>query len=133
MKLESYILLVIPFFLFMQIKNQTQMRNFKVYIKNKGFDIDRDFKDLSNMEYWTLRDEIALNIKVISNMVEPKRYFPIPAENQVINLMKQVVQKQPNKDIKIGGKILILFLWILTFLLPLITVIILFINGLIES
>lgn len=133
LKLESFILLVIPFFLFMQIKNQTQMRNFKVYIKNKGFDIDRDFNDLSNMEYWTLRDEIALNIKVISNMVEPKRYFPIPAENQVINVMKQVVQKQPNKDIKIGGKILILFLWILTFLLPLITVIILYTNGLIES
>ncbi len=133
LKLESYILLVIPFFLFMQIKSQTEMRNFKVYIKNKGFDIDRDFADLSNEEYWTLRDEIALNIKVISNMVEPKRYFPIPAENQVINVMKQVVQKQPNKDIKIGGKILILFLWILTFLLPLITVIILYINGLIES
>lgn len=132
LKLESYILLVIPFILFMQIKNQTEMRNFKVYIKNKGFDVDRDFSDLSNEEYWTLRDEIALNVKVISNMVEPKRYFPIPSENRVIEVMKQVVQKQPNKDMTVGGKIMILFLWIMTFLLPLVTVIILYTNGLLE-
>lgn len=132
LKLESYILLVIPFFLFMQIKNQTEMRNFKAYIRNKGFDIDRDFNDLSNEEYWTLRDELAVNIKVISNMVEPKRHSIIPAENTVINVMKQIVQRQPIKDVKVGGKVIILFLWILTFLLPLVTVIILYINGLIE-
>ncbi|MGQ8335070.1 site-2 protease family protein [Sunxiuqinia sp. A32] len=132
LKQESYILLVIPFFLLLQIKNQTEMRKFKVYIKNKGFDIDRDFSALSNVEYWTLRDEIALNIKAISNMLKPKRYFPIPAENRVIDVMKQVIQKQPDKDIKVGGKILILFLWILTFLLPFVTVIILYTNGLIE-
>jgi Zn-dependent protease len=132
LKLESYILLVIPFFLFMQIKNQTEMRNFKTYIKNKGFNIDRDFNDLSNEEYWTLRDEIALNIKVISNMVEPKRYHPIPAENRVIDVMKQVVQRQPTKDIKIGGKVLFLLVWILTFITPLITVTVLYLNGYME-
>lgn len=132
LKLESYILLVIPFFLFMQIKNQTEMRNFKTYVKNKGFNIDRDFNELSNEEYWTLRDEIAVNIKVISNMVEPKRYRPIPAENRVIDVMKQVVQRQPTKDIKIGGKVLFLFVWILTFITPLITVTVLYLNGYME-
>ena len=132
LKLESYILLVIPFFLFMQIKNQTEMRNFKTYVKNKGFNIDRDFNELSNEEYWTLRDEIAVNIKVISNMVEPKRYSPIPAENRVIDVMKQVVQRQPTKDIKIGGKVLFLFVWILTFITPLITVTVLYLNGYME-
>ncbi len=132
LKLESYILLVIPFFLFMQIKNQTEMRNFKTYIKNKGFNIDRDFNELSNEEYWTLRDEIAVNIKVISNMVEPKRYRPIPAENRIIDVMKQVVQRQPTKDIKIGGKVLFLFVWILTFIIPLITVTVLYLNGYME-
>ncbi len=132
LKLESYILLVIPFFLFMQIKNQTEMRNFKTYIKNKGFNIDRDFNELSNEEYWTLRDEVAVNIKVISNMVEPKRYRPIPAENRVIDVMKQVVQRQPTKDIRIGGKVLFLFVWILTFITPLITVTVLYLNGYME-
>ncbi len=132
LKLESYILLVIPFFLFMQIKNQTEMRNFKTYIKNKGFNIDRDFNELSNEEYWTLRDEVAVNIKAISNMVEPKRYRPIPAENRVIDVMKQVVQRQPTKDIRIGGKVLFLFVWILTFITPLITVTVLYLNGYME-
>jgi hypothetical protein len=108
LKLESYMLLIIPFFLFMQIKNQTQLKNIKTYIKNKGFEIDRDFKALSNEEYWLIRDEIALNIQAFSNLIEPKRYYPIPAENRVINVMKQVVQKQPIKDIKIIGKIFFL-------------------------
>lgn len=132
LKLGSYILLVIPLFLFMQIKNQTQIKNFKAYIKNKGFNIDRDFKELSKEEYWLIRDEIAVNIKAISNIVEPKRYSPIPAENRVIDVMKQIVQKQPIKDIRIGGKILFLFLWILTFMIPLATVIVLYFRGLLE-
>ncbi len=56
------------------------MKNFKVYIKNKGFNFDKDFNDLPNEEYWTLWDEITLNIRVVSNMVEYKPYFPISAE-----------------------------------------------------
>ncbi len=56
------------------------MKNFKVYIKNKGFNFDKDFNDLPNEEYWTLWDEITLNIGVVSNMVEHKTYFPISAE-----------------------------------------------------
>ncbi len=132
LKLESYVLLIIPLFLFMQIKNQTQIKNFKEYIKNKGFNIDRDFKDLSNEEYWLIRDEIAVNIKAISNMVESKRYYPIPAENRVIDVMKQIVQKQPIKDIRIGGKILFLVLWVSTFIIPFATVTILYFRGLLE-
>ena len=108
------------------------MRNFKIYIKNKGFNIDRDFDDLSTEEYWTLRDEIAVNIKVISNMVEPKRYRQVPDENRVIDVMKQVIQRQPIKDIKIGGKVLFLFVWILTFIIPLITVTIIYLNKYME-
>lgn len=131
LKLESYVLLVIPILLFMQIKNQTQIKNFKAYMKNKGFEIDRDFRNLSNEEYWLLRDEIAVNIQGFSNLIEPKRYFSIPDENRVIAVMKQVVAKQPIKDIKVRGKILIILLWILSFLIPLFTVAFLYFQGLI--
>jgi stage IV sporulation protein FB len=132
LKLESFLLLIIPFFLFIQIRYQSQIKKFKTHIKEQGFNINRDFKELSNKEYWLIRDEIAVNFQGLTNLIEPKRYYTIPAEDRVINVMRQVVQKEPIKDIKIGGKIMVLLLLVLTFLIPIITVGVLYFNGLIE-
>lgn len=118
LKWESYFLLIIPFFLFMQLKNQTQIKNFRMHIKNKGIDINRSFEELSKEEYWLIRDELAIHMQGFSNFIEPKRYFQTRSEDSVINMIKKVIRKQPTKDINIGGKILFIFTWLLTFILP---------------
>lgn len=118
LKAESYFLLIIPFFLFMQVKSQTEIKNFRMYMKNKGVDLNRSFTEISKDEYWAIRDELALNMRVFSNLIEPKRYVPVPAESRVVQLMKQIIQKQPAKDITVGGKILFVLVWVLTFVIP---------------
>lgn len=118
LKSESYFLLLIPFFLFMQLKNQTKIKDFRMHIKNKGIDINRNFAELSNEEYWLIRDELAIHMQGFSNFIEPKRYFQARSEESVINMIKQVIKKQPTKDINIGGKILFIFTWLLTFIMP---------------
>jgi hypothetical protein len=57
-------------------------------------------------------------MRVFSNLIEPKRYVPVPAESRVVQLMKQIIQKQPAKDITVGGKILFVLVWVLTFVIP---------------
>jgi hypothetical protein len=57
-------------------------------------------------------------MKAFANMIEVKRYFPVPAEDRIITVLKQIVQKQPIKDINVGGKILFMFIWFLTFIVP---------------
>lgn len=133
LKWESYFLLLIPFFLFMQLKSQTQIKNFRMHIKNKGIDINRSFADLSKEEYWLIRDELAIHMQGFSNFIEPKRYFQAQSEDRVINMINQVIGKQPTKDINIGGKILFISAWLLAFILPVAALLIYyFVSGQIE-
>lgn len=118
LKTESFFLLIIPFFLIMQLKNQTKIKNFRMHIKNKGIDINRRFAELSKEEYWLIRDELAIHMKGFSNFIEPKRYIQARSEDSVINMIKQVIRKQPTQDINIGGKILFVLTWLLTFIMP---------------
>ena len=84
----------------------------------KGISTNKNFSELSNEEYWLLRDELAVNFRGLTNLIEAKRYIPVPAENRVINVVKQVIKKQPIKDVRVGGKILFMFIWIFSFLIP---------------
>jgi Zn-dependent protease len=119
----SYFLLIIPIFLYLQVISQLNTNKVRKIIKNKGFDLDKSYEELSNEEYWLIRDELAKNMKVIANLVEPQRYFPVPDERTVINQIKDTLQKRPEKDISTIGKIFFVFSWILMFVFPIITLI----------
>ena len=115
---QSYVLLIVPLFLFLQIKNQSQINMVRKIANEKGISTNKNFSELSNEEYWLLRDELAVNFRGLTNLIEAKRYIQVPAENRVINVVKQVIKKQPIKDVRVGGKILFMFIWIFSFLIP---------------
>jgi len=118
-----YALLIIPFFLYLQIVSHLHTTKAKQIIKNKGFALNKSFEDLSDKEYWLLRDELARNIKIITNLVTPQRYITLPDENIVINQIKAITRKKPEKDIGVLGKILFVFVWLLMFAFPIITLV----------
>lgn len=115
----SYFLLVIPFFLLMQLKNQALIKKLRLSVQQKGIDIDRGYGDISNKEYWLIRDEIALNVPSFSRLIEPGNYVPAYAENRVITMVKQILHKHPKSDMKFMGKLLVFSIWVLTFIIPL--------------
>ncbi len=115
---KSYFLLIIPFLLLMQLNSLAQRKKVKDAITKKGIDINKSFENLTNEEYWSIRDEIAINISYYNKFISPKVYSISDKENQIIKLVKTFVQKKPIKDLKVGGKILITLFWILTFIIP---------------
>jgi len=115
---QSYVLLIVPLFLFLQIKNQSQINKVRKTVNEKGICTNKNFSELSNEEYWLIRDELALNFRGLSNLIEAKRYISVPTESRVINVVKQIIKKQPIKDVGISGKILFMLIWITSFLIP---------------
>lgn len=130
-KMEAFMLLLIPVFLFTQINVQSEYSKMRKLFVKKGFDINKGYDDLSKKEYWLLRDELAINMKMIAKMIEPKRYVVTANEKNVINALNNILQKDPLKDIGIGGKIAFIFLWITAFLLPFIVLVVYYLMGLI--
>lgn len=131
-KIEAFMLLLIPVFLFTQINVQSEYSKMRKLIIKKGFDINKEYDDLSNKEYWLLRDELALNMKMIARMIVPKKYVVTANETNVINTLNNILQKDPIKDIGIGGKTVFIFLWITSFLIPVIILLVYYGFGLIE-
>lgn len=116
-----YALLIIPIFLYSQIVSNLETNKVRQIIKDKGFVLNKSYEDLSNEEYWLLRDELAINMKLFAKMITPQKYISRPDEKVVINQIKKIIQKDPVKDIGVIGKILFVFVWLLVFVFPLIT------------
>lgn len=121
---HSYFLLIIPILLILQLSTYSQIKNAKRGISEKGIRIDKSFEELTNEEYWIIRDEIGTHIKSFARFITPKSYIVSDYENRIIKQVRSIVQKKPTKDLGIGGKILITMIWISSFLLPLIAIII---------
>jgi Zn-dependent protease len=118
LKIEAFLLLLIPVFLYSQISIQNEHIKIRQLLINKGFDINKDFEKLSNEEYWLIRDELAINMKIISRIVSPKRYVEVSNEEAVVNTLIQILQKPLQKKMSIRSKICFTFLWISAFLIP---------------
>ncbi len=120
---HSYVLLIIPLLLLIQLGTQSQIKNVKNGIIEKGIRLDKSFEELTNEEYWLIRDEIGTHMKSFNRFITPKRYIISDNEQRIIKQVKSIVQKKPTKDLGIGGKILITTLWILALILPLIAIV----------
>jgi Zn-dependent protease len=131
-KMEAFLMLIIPVFLFTQISVQTEYKKIRQVLIDKGFDINKAYEDLSNEEYWLLRDELALNMKTISRIVDPKRYIQVANEKIVVNSLKQILQNPSVKKLSTGGKVFFILLWISAFLIPFLVLAASYILGLIE-
>jgi hypothetical protein len=120
--------LIIPFFLIIQLGAQSQIKNVKKGIIEKGISLDKSFEELTNEEYWLIRDEIGTHLKSFNRFITPKSYISSDNEQRIIKQVKSIVQKKPTKDLGIVGKILVTTIWILTFILPLIAIVIYYIK-----
>ncbi len=125
---QSYFLLIIPFFLLMQLSSQSQIKKVKNGVESKGINLDKSYNELTDEEYWLIRDEIGTHMKYYERFITPKRYVITDNENKIIKQVKSIIQKKPTKDLKVLGKIFITILWILTFILPLIVIAIYYIR-----
>jgi stage IV sporulation protein FB len=119
---QSYFLLIIPFFLIMQLSSQSQAKKVKQSLQEKGIDTDKSYDELSDRDYWLIRAEIISHSKLYSRDLSPDDYVVSGKEVQLIKQVKNIIRKNPVKDLGIGGKILITFFWLLMFIIPVVII-----------
>jgi len=115
---QSYFLMLVPGFLMLQLFAQSQLKKAKKAVLDKGININKSFEELSNEEYWLVRDEIGKNIQSFSQYMTPGKYEISENEQKLIEQVKAVIQKEPIQDLKVGTKILFTTIWVLSFIIP---------------
>ncbi len=118
----SYFLLIIPFFLYLQINGQNQLKKLKEALREKGIPFDKSYSELTPREYWTTRDELPAYIKFYQRLITPGIYAVSPNENRIIKQIRSILQKPAKKDLGMLGKLLVILIWMMSFVLPILII-----------
>ncbi|MCW3102060.1 MAG: hypothetical protein JWO09_500 [Bacteroidetes bacterium] len=119
--LESYYLLLVPYLLIMQLVNQSQVKKARQEIRELGIDLSKTYEELTDREYWTIRDVLAEHIKYYSRIIRRAEHVPAENEDKVISGVNDILQTPPIKDLGVGGKVLVIFIGIACFLVAVVT------------
>ena len=119
---QSYIFLIIPFLLLLQLRREKELKTIREDAREKGIDLEQSYGELSDRDYWQIRDSIARHNKFFGQLIKEGEYEVSQSEGRVINVVKSIIHRPPEKDLSPAGKVLIVLVWLAAFLSPLLFV-----------
>jgi Zn-dependent protease len=116
-KYEMYSLLLIPFFMASTFIQFGTTNKIKAQLNAQGIDYNKPFSQLTNREYWLIRDQVISNIAMFRNEL-PGVYQVSPRERQILEQVRGLADRQQTLDLGAGGIILFTLIWIIFLGLP---------------
>lgn len=113
---QSIVLGIIALLVLLRIRGIYNLSALRKVLFDKNLDYEKTYEQLTNEEYWLIRDEIMDNDKAYSNF--ERRNFD-GREAVMIQAVKNVLQVPMQQDLGVMGKLLIVLIWILSFAVPL--------------
>lgn len=117
----AWTLLLVPFFMVMQFIAITKIEKVQAALQARGIAFEKTYEELTNEEYWTIREETAA---VYTGIVDGRRYTIQAREAEMIMKIRSVLDKPMKKDLGVLGKFLVVLAWVLAFVLPLASIVI---------
>jgi stage IV sporulation protein FB len=119
---ESYFFLVIPLFLVLQLFGQSRNKKIQEALQDKNLNIDQSFTELSDRDYWLIREEIGNHVAAYSTYITPGHYQISERESGIIKQVKSVLYKKPIMDLGFLGKLLVILTWLAAFIIPVVVI-----------
>lgn len=116
---ETYAMFLIPIFLAMQAVTQFQVKKVKEAIVKKGLNLNSSFEQLSNRDYWLIREVIGQHMKYYTRIIKPKVYEVHEKESQITKQVKAMLLETSVADLGWLGKTGVVLIWLMAFILPL--------------
>lgn len=119
---ETYVMFLIPIFLAMQAVTQFQVKKVKEAIVKKGLNLNNSFEQLSNRDYWLIREAIGQHMKYYARIIKPKVYEVHEKESQILKQVKAMLLETSVADLGWLQKVFVVFVWFLAFLTPVVVI-----------
>jgi Zn-dependent protease len=113
-----YPLLIIPFFLLTRLISDSHFDRLTKKIEAEGFDLTTSYEQISDENYWKIRNILIRNHNPFKDIPEAPPYVYSDKEDQIKNLLQNLLQRDIVQDLSIGGKIVIILLWAGCFAAP---------------
>jgi stage IV sporulation protein FB len=115
---EQWFLLIVPYFLMVRMWRQVMIGRIRKHLDRHDINYYKNYSELTDEEYWKIRDEVAATNPMIAETVTPGEYVVTEKESKMIDYIKSVLKTTPDADLSVGGKIIIAAIWVLAFVLP---------------
>jgi len=109
---EELFILIIPFFLIVRLLQQLQIKKLRKTLEATGISYHKSYSELTDEEYWRIRNHIAVNSPVWGRIIRPGSYEASEKETSVINFIKALLLTHPTRDLSATGIIMILVVWL---------------------
>jgi Zn-dependent protease len=118
-KLEFYPLLIFPVMMLLRLQSDSRLDNLSKQVEEKGIDLEKSYEELTDEEYWTIRNIlIENNYPSLRNVAPAPPYEYATNEDKVVSSVENLLQRSIVQDLNWAGKIIILLIWIGCFLAP---------------
>lgn len=126
--LEEYFLLIIPFFLLIQQKVRSDINKIKIEAEAQKINLQVSFENLSNSDYWLIRDLIANYATAFKKIITIGYYEVSDKEQRVINYIKGILKKPVLQDLNNKQRAIFFISWLVFLIGPIILILYKIIN-----
>jgi hypothetical protein len=112
------ILLIIPALIAFELYNERKHQKIREYLTQEKINFRVDYANLPDRDYWLIRDCLLLSFPRKYAGHQPGRHEYSPLEPVVVNQVSAVLQTNLLPDLKPGGKLLFILLYLLLLAFP---------------
>ena len=113
-----YPLLFFPFMMLTRMVGDLQHERIEKKIEAEGIDLMKSYQELTPEEYWKIRSAVIKYYPQFKDVNPAPPYEISSKEDQIITTIQGLLQRSLTQDLSIGGKILILVIWVASFAAP---------------
>ena len=107
-----YPLLIFPAMMLFRLFGEKKMTDVEKRIEEEGIHTDLEYEDLSNEDYWKIRNILIEEHSVFKDVAKAPPYEYADKEEKIMTTIKNLLHRHLIQDISIAGKILIVLIWV---------------------
>ena len=113
-----YPLLIFPFMMITRLIREMQHERIEKKIEADGIDLVKTYDQITADEYWRIRNVLIKHYPQLRDVRPSPPYEISSKEDQVINMIQGLLQRNVIQDLSLGGKFLIILIWVGCFVAP---------------
>ncbi len=118
--LYSPVLLVVPVLIGLELFNENKLQKIRKYLKEEKVNVYIDYKDLSDKNYWLIRDCLLMSFPKKYRGLEPGQHEYSVYESMLLQQTKTVLQPDLKFDLGVFGKIVWMLFYLFIFIAPIV-------------
>ncbi|MEI6020146.1 MAG: site-2 protease family protein [Bacteroidota bacterium] len=118
--LYSPVLLVVPVLIGLELFNENKLQKIRKYLKEERVDVYIDYNELSDKNYWLIRDCLLMSFPKKYRGLQAGQYEYSVYESMLIQQTKTVLQPNLKFDLGVFGKIVWMLFYLFIFIAPIV-------------